>query len=59
MEKIKAFFRGVKKEINKVRWPNKKNMIKYSTAVFSLCIFLGTFFFVVNLIVVLLMDGLN
>ena len=30
MKKIKEFFKDVKKEISKVKWPTKKNMVKYS-----------------------------
>ena len=30
MKKIKDFFVSVKKEISKVKWPTKKDMIKYS-----------------------------
>jgi preprotein translocase subunit SecE len=56
MEKLKSFFYGVKKEIERVRWPNRKNMVKYSTAVLTLCVFLGVFFYVVNMIVVLLKE---
>lgn len=54
MEKIKIFFHGVKKEIERVRWPNKKIMIKNSVAVLSFCAFLGIFFYVINLAIVLI-----
>ena len=30
MKKIARFLVGVKKEMKKVRWPNKKEMITYS-----------------------------
>lgn len=56
MDKVKAFFHGVKKEIERVRWPNRKSMIKYSAAVLSLCIFMGIFFYVINIIVVLIRE---
>lgn len=56
MEKIKGFFHGVKKEVERVRWPNKKTMLKYSVAVLSFCIFLGLFFFAVNALFVLIKD---
>jgi preprotein translocase SecE subunit len=45
MEKLKVFFHGVKKEIGRVRWPNRKNMIKYSGAVLFFCFFFGVFFY--------------
>ncbi|MDD2435063.1 MAG: preprotein translocase subunit SecE [Bacilli bacterium] len=44
MKKIVQFFIGVKKELAKVRWPSKKEMIKYSVATLSFIIFFGTFF---------------
>ena len=33
MKKIKNFFKDVKKEISKVKWPTKKDMFKYSLTV--------------------------
>lgn len=45
MQKIKDFFAGVKKEVKRVRWPNKKDMLKYSVAIL-LCIALFAIFFV-------------
>jgi preprotein translocase SecE subunit len=59
MEKIKSFFHGVSKEIERVRWPNKKSMIKYSAAVLSFCLFFGLFFYLVNFIVVIVKDVLK
>lgn len=59
LEKITSFFKGVKKEVDRVRWPNKKNMIKYSTAVISLCAFFCLYFYIINVVVVLLKDVLK
>ncbi|MFA5407320.1 MAG: preprotein translocase subunit SecE [Bacilli bacterium] len=58
MEKIKAFFHGVKKEIERVRWPSRKNMIKDSVAVLSFCLFFCVFFYIINVVVVLVKDVL-
>ncbi len=44
MEKIKRFFAGVKKEMARVRWPKKKEMVKYSAAVLICIIFFALFF---------------
>lgn len=44
MKKILKFFIGVKKEMAKVRWPNKKEMIKYSIATISFIMFFGVFY---------------
>ena len=38
MKKIAQFFLGVKKEMGKVRWPNRKEMVKYSVATISFII---------------------
>ena len=52
-EKVKKemFFTGVKKELGKVRWPLKKEMIKYSIATLSFIIFFGIFFTLGDLII--------
>lgn len=47
MQKIKKFFAGVKKEMSRVRWPKKKDMIKYSVAVL-VCIIVFAAFFVAS-----------
>lgn len=44
MKKIRTFFIGVKKEMKKVRWTTKKELIKYSVATLSCIIFFGLFF---------------
>jgi preprotein translocase SecE subunit len=56
MGKFKLFLHGVKKEAERVRWPDKKSMVKYTSAVLAFCIFFGAFFYVINLIVVLVKD---
>ena len=52
-EKVKKelFLTGVKKEMGKVRWPLKKEMIKYSIATLSFIIFFGLFFTLGDLII--------
>ena len=41
---MKKFFISVKKEMAKVRWPNKKEMLTYSVATLSF-VFLFTWYF--------------
>ena len=43
MKKIKEFFKDVKKEISKVKWPTKKNMVKYSLTMFVCVVFFSIF----------------
>lgn len=51
MKKLKKFFIGVKKELKKVRWPNRKEMIKYSLATISFILFFALFFVATDLII--------
>ncbi len=50
MKKIKEFFVSVKKETAKIKWPTKKEMIKYSGATISFMVFFGLFFFVLDVV---------
>lgn len=51
MKKIKNFFKDVKKEISKVKWPTKKNMVKYTVTVVVFILFFALFFFALDLII--------
>ena len=51
MKKIKRFFKDVKKELNKVKWPSKKNMVKYSVVTVVFIIFFALFFTALDLII--------
>lgn len=44
MKKLARFFISVKKELKKVRWPNKKEMLTYSIATISFILVFGIFF---------------
>ena len=52
--KILDFFVDVKKEIKKVRWTSKKNLIKYSITTLGFMVFLCLFFFCEDLIISLI-----
>ena len=54
MKKIKKFFSEVKKELSKVKWPGKKDMIKYSIATICFVIFFAGFFYLIDLSVALI-----
>ena len=49
--KKESFFKGVKVEMGKVRWPLKKEMVKYSIATLSFIIFFALFFTLGDLII--------
>ncbi len=42
---------SVKKEMKKVKWPTKKDMVKYSIATLSIILFLCVFFTASDLII--------
>lgn len=50
MKKIRTFLIDVKRELKKVKWPNKKNMVTYSFATISFIIFFALFFTMSDLI---------
>ena len=48
MKKVKKFFSEVKKELDKVKWPGKKDMVKYSIATICFVIFFAGFFYLID-----------
>lgn len=46
-----SFFKEVKSEMKKVRFPNKKEMITYSIATISLVLFFALYFGLLDLII--------
>ena len=55
--KIYTFFKEVKSEMAKVKWPSKKDMVKYSIATIVFVIFFALFFYAIDLIIALLKAG--
>lgn len=51
MASPKKFFSNVHKEMKKVRWPKRKEMLKYSVAVLTCIIVLSVFFVLSDLII--------
>ena len=54
MKKIIKFFSEVKKELGNVKWPSKKDMVKYSIATIIFVIFFAVFFYLIDLGVALI-----
>ena len=50
------FLREVKAEMAKVKWPSKKDMIKYSIATIIFVIFFALFFYAIDLVIALLKE---
>jgi preprotein translocase subunit SecE len=59
MEKIKAFFSGVKKEVGKTHWPKGKELFKYSVSTLSMVVFFGLFFYVLDVVFAFLRDVIS
>ena len=55
MKKIARFIASVKKELKRVRWPKKKEMVVYSTATVVSIAFFMVFFTLVDSVIGLLM----
>ena len=54
MKKIKNFFKDVKQEVSKVKWPTKKDMFKYSLTVILFIVFFALFFSAIDVVVALI-----
>ncbi|MDD2181474.1 MAG: preprotein translocase subunit SecE [Bacilli bacterium] len=50
MKKIFEFLKEVKKEMKKVRWPNKKEMVTYSVATISFIVLFAFFFSLTDIV---------
>lgn len=57
--RFRIFCHGVKTEAEKVHWPSKKDMVKYSIATILFVIFCSLFFYAVNVIFALLKTLFN
>ena len=54
MKRIARFFVNEKKELKRVRWPKKKDMIVYSTATVASLVFFMVFFTIIDTVLGLL-----
>ena len=53
MKGITKFFGEVRKELSKVKWPSRKDMVKYSIATIVFVIFFAAFFYLIGVLVAL------
>lgn len=51
MKKIARFFVGIKNEMKNVKWPTKKEMVKYSLATLIFIILFALFFGLIDLLI--------
>ena len=54
---IFKYFHEVRVEISKVKWPSKKDMVKYSVATLVFILFFSAFFYIIDLVFALLKAG--
>lgn len=50
MKKLKAFIAGVGKEAKRIKWPSKKDMVKYTGATLALVILFAGLFSLLDII---------
>ena len=53
-KKIAGYFKGVGKEVKRIRWTSGKELLKYSIASICFLVFFGLYFYIIDVIVVLL-----
>ena len=51
---ITKYLQGVKKEVSRIRWTTPKNLLKYSITTVAFMLFLGIYFYAIDLIVSLI-----
>ena len=56
--KIIGYFKGVRKEISRIRWTKGKELGKYSVAAVSIIFFFCVYFYVIDLLIALLRSSL-
>ena len=52
-----GFFKEVINEVKKVKWPSKKDMVKYSIATVVFVIFFALFFWLINFLLTILIKA--
>lgn len=48
---IIKYFKGVKKEINRIRWTTPKDLFKCSVTTVTFMLFLGIYFYIIDILV--------
>ncbi|MBQ6495244.1 MAG: preprotein translocase subunit SecE [Bacilli bacterium] len=55
---IGRYFKGVKKETSRIRWTSGKDLVKYSLTVVLFMLFLGVYFYGIDLLITLLRSNI-
>lgn len=53
-EAVSKYFRGVLKEVKRIKWTSGKDLVKYSVASVVLILFFGLYFYAIDWIVLLI-----
>ena len=53
-QSIGKYFKGVKKEIGRIRWTTGKELWKYSVTAISFMLFLGVYFYAIDIVISLI-----
>ena len=51
LNSIGKYFKGVKKEIGRIRWTTGKELVKYSLTTIAFMLVLGLYFYAIDLLV--------
>ena len=51
LNSITKYFKGVKKEISRIRWTSGKELTKYSVTAVLFMLFLGVYFYAIDILV--------
>jgi len=57
-DKIKKFFEDVVKEMKKVTWPTKKELMESTKVVIVVCLILAGFTYVIDMIINMVFKGI-
>ena len=49
-----SFFKQVKAEMKKVKWPTKKDMVKYSITTLAFIVLFASFFYIIDILFAIL-----
>jgi preprotein translocase SecE subunit len=55
---IGRYFKGVKKEVGRIRWTSGKDLLKYSVTTILFMLFLGLYFYGIDYLVTLLRSNM-
>ena len=51
---VSKYFKGVGKEVKRIRWTDKKDLLKYSVCTLAFVLFFGVYFYAIDWIVLLI-----